>query len=315
MQLAEDIVDYSYLDKKEYKGIPIIKIEDNGTGLPFWIMQLDECAPRPHRHEFVQIIYISRGKLKHVLHHTVFDVYRGDIFIIPPYVPHYFIDEGAVSYEIIEFEFVPEFIDERFSVDNPDSSFMDFAYLEPFLVVEKEIRPRLNLNGGIQLEVEDIFSEILREYEIRENGYQLLIRALLQKLLVLVGREFKRSINGTESQELFDRHREALYQAIAYIDENLSGAVSIEDAARVAMLSQSYFRYLFKQMFHKGFVEYVNDRRIARASEFLRTRPDMLIIDICFESGFNNVTHFNRVFRQTTGVTPTAYRKTVTRST
>jgi AraC-like DNA-binding protein len=181
--------------------------------------------------------------------------------------------------------------------------------------VEKEIRPRLNLNGGIQLEVEDIFSEILREYEIRENGYQLLIRALLQKLLVLVGREFKRSINGTESQELFDRHREALYQAIAYIDENLSGAVSIEDAARVAMLSQSYFRYLFKQMFHKGFVEYVNDRRIARASEFLRTRPDMLIIDICFESGFNNVTHFNRVFRQTTGVTPTAYRKTVTRST
>lgn len=307
-------MDYSFLDKEEYREIPVIRIEENENGLPFLITRLKQrCNLRPHRHEFVQIIYISRGRLKHALHHTVFNVYRGDIFIIPPYVPHYFIDDDVDPFEIIEFEFVPEFIDERFSADNPDNSFMDFAYLEPFLVVEKEIRPRLKLCGGIQLEVERIFTEIIREYETQESNHQLLIRALLQKLLVLVGREFKRSITGTESQELFDRHRDALYQAITYIDENLSSTVSIEEASRVAMLSQSYFRYLFKLMFHKSFVEYVNDRRIAKASELLRTKPEMLIIDICYETGFNSVTHFNRVFRQTTGVTPTGYRKTVTR--
>jgi AraC-like DNA-binding protein/mannose-6-phosphate isomerase-like protein (cupin superfamily) len=305
-------VDYSYLDKDEYKGIPVVRIEENNNGLPFLIVRLEQrCNLHPHRHEFVQIVYISRGKLKHVLHRTVFDVYRGDIFIIPPYVPHYFIDEGADPYEIIEFEFVPEFIDERFSSGSPENSFMDFAYLEPFLVVEKEIKPRLNLSGTIQVEVEALFSEILREYETRDSDYQLLIRALLQKLLVLVGREFKRNISGTASQELFDRHRDALFQAIAYIDENLSGAVSVEEAARVAMLSQSYFRYLFKRMFQKSFVEYVNERRIARAAELIRTRPDMLIVDVCFEAGFNSVTHFNRVFRQTTGATPTAFRKSI----
>lgn len=305
-------MDYSYLDKDEYKGIPIVRIEENSNGLPFLIVRLERrCNLRPHRHEFVQIVYISRGKLKHALHRTVFDVYQGDIFIIPPYVPHYFIDDGAGFFEIIEFEFVPEFIDERFTSGSAENSFMDFAYLEPFLVVEKEIRPRLNLGGGIRVEVEALFSEILREYAARDSDYQLLIRALLQKLLVLVGREFRRSISGTASQELFDRHRDALFQAVAYVDENLSGAVSVEEAARVAMLSQSYFRYLFKQMFQKSFVEYVNERRIARAAELIRARPDMLIIDICFEAGFNSVTHFNRVFRQTTGATPTAFRKSI----
>lgn len=302
-------MDYSYLDNEKYKDIKLYTIAENENGLPFFIIKMDRCAQRIHRHEYVQIVYIWKGRLQHVINDNVFDVFRGDIFVIPPYVPHYFIKGDAEHFELVEFEFIPEFISDRFSISVPGSGITDFAYLEPFLVVEKEVKPRLNLQGRIQLEVETIISEVLREYDTREEGFELLTRALLQKLLVLVGREFKRSLAGSESQALYDRHRDALQASIDFIGNNYAFDISLDDAARVAMLSQSYYRYLFKQMTQKTFTEYLNDLRISKAAELLKTCRDKKIIDICYEVGYNNVNHFNRIFRQSTGSTPMAFKK------
>ena len=302
-------MDYSFLDKDEYKGIPIYRIEDNKNGLPFFAAKLNICNKSIHRHEFVQINYMVRGRLKHVINNNTFEIYKGDIFIIPPYVPHYYIEEQDEKYELIEFEFMPEFINERFSPDLKDNGFMDFAYLEPFFVSENEVKPRLNLKGSIQIEVENILSEVLREYQMQESDFVLLIKAMLLKLLVMVGREFRRSIADTDSQSLFDRQRDALNSALQYINHNYMTDISIEETTRVAMLSQSYFRYLFKQLTQKTFTEYVNDLRINKAIELLRTRNDMKVLDICYEVGFNNINHFNKIFRQITGTTPMSYRK------
>ena len=302
-------MDYSYLDKEEYKDIFLCKIIDNKNGLPFFVIKLSSSAQTKHRHEYVQVIYVCKGRLKHVLGDNCFDVYKGDIFVIPPFVPHYFIDAYNEKYEIIELEFIPEFINERFSLNSEDQSFMDFAYLEPFLVSENEVRPRLNLSGSMQSEVESILSEIIREYENREADFELVIKALILKLLVLVGRKFKKEILGTDSQGVFDRHRDALFSALKFIKENFVNDISVEETARVAMVSQSYFRYLFKQMTQKTFNEYINDLRISKAVDLLKSRPDLKVIDICCEAGFNNVNHFNRIFRQKTGVSPMVFKK------
>lgn len=305
-------MDYSYLDREEYKDVEILRIEDNKNNLPFFIIKLDNtCNQTKHRHEFVQIIFVSKGKLKHAINDNIFDIYRGDIFIIPPYVPHNFIVESSEKYEIIEFEFVPEFINEKFSAEASGGSFMDFAYLEPFLVTEKEMKPRLNLCGSIQLEVEGILDEILKEYEVRDTDFELMVKGLLLKLLILLGREFRKDIAGTEYQKLYERHRDAIYNAIKYIDSNFEKEISIEEVSKIAMLSQSYLRYLFKQITQKTLTEYIQNLRITKAIELLKTRNDMRIIDICHYVGFNNISHFNRVFRQDTGVSPSAFRKGV----
>ena len=302
-------MDYSYLDQEIYRDIKLYSISENQNGLPFFIKRMDECAQEIHRHEYVQIIYVWKGHLKHVIHDNAFDLHRGDIFVIPPYVPHYFIKDDSEYFEIVEFEFTPEYITDQYQTGLSDSGITDFAYLEPFLVVEQDVKPRLNLKGRIQLEIETILGEVFREYETREEGFQLLIRALLQKLLVLVGREFKRSLTGSESQALFDRHRDALQASIDFINLNFASDICLQDAARVAMISQSYYRYLFKQMMQKTFTEYLNDLRISKATSLLERERDKKIIEICYEVGYNNVTHFNRIFRQSTGSSPTAFRK------
>lgn len=302
-------MDYSFLDKDEYKEIPVIKITVNKNDLPFYIICMDKCNQNPHRHEYVQIIYMSRGKLKHVINDNVFEVSKGDIFVIPPYVPHYFIDDAKEKFELIEFEFVPEFVNEKFSSDYMDSSFMDFAYLEPFLVASNALRPRLNLAGALMIEVEEILREIIREYEMKEKDFSLLIKALLLKLLIIVGREYGKSVDHSETSNLFERHRDALHSALMFIEDNLDRTITLEETAKTAMVSQSYFRYLFRLMTQKSFMEYVNEQRINKACRLLNIKPYMKVADICTRVGYNNISHFNRIFRQVTGQTPLMIRK------
>lgn len=303
-------MDYRFLDKAEYEGIRIIRIVDSRNDLPFFIAKLEnQCNREKHRHEFVQIIYILKGKLTHVINNNRFEVCKGDIFVIPPYVPHYYIDDPQEKFELIEFEFIPEFINENFSLHSTIDSFLDFAYLEPFLVAESEVRPRLNLTGRLQLDIEQMLNEAIFEYEARNADFALIIKALLLRLLVLVGREFRRDVAESDSQGLFMRHRNALDNAILYINKNYAENISVEEISRVAMLSQSYFRYLFKQMTQRALNEYISDLRISRSIELLKTRQDLKVIDVCYEVGFKNVNHFNRVFRQKTGVSPMVFRK------
>ena len=73
------------------------------------------------------------------------------------------------------------------------------------------------------------------------------------------------------------------------------------------MLSPSYFSYLFKSITSKTFTEYLNTLRIASTQQLLKT-TDKLILDICYEVGFNNVNHFNRMFKQSVGMSPKQYR-------
>jgi AraC-like DNA-binding protein/mannose-6-phosphate isomerase-like protein (cupin superfamily) len=302
-------MDYRFLNRKEYEGISILRMQDNNWTLPYFIIKMGKCCQHIHRHEFVQIEYIWKGRLKHVINDHVFDVYKGDIFLMPPYVPHRFIDAYADSFELVEFEFAPEFINERFSPDAADAPFMDFAYLEPFLVDENRIRPRLNLTGSLQLEVEGILTEILGEDRERRTDFQLVVKALLLRLLVLVKRESAKTVLEDPTGGLFGRHMLALRATVEHLNANYAKDISVADAADMTMVSQTYFRTLFKQMTGKSFTGYLRALRISRAIEMLEKEPRKKVIDVCYDVGYRNVNHFNRIFRQETGLTPMEMRK------
>lgn len=303
----------SYTEYDANEEMPLLKIQKDGILNPKTFVGKYATKRLPlkwHMHEYLQINYIYKGTMKHVINKCGFEVMKGDIFVIPPYVPHTLIDAQQGDGVIYEFEFEPEFINQNFGDIENVKSFFDFAYIEPFLVSESQVKPRLNLTGKIQKEVEEILEEALMEYTEKEDGYDLLIKSLLLKLLVLVGREFNRTLVKIETNKLYTSHRDAIYNAIKFIDENYTQYISVGDAARVSMLSQSYFSTLFKTITTKTFVEYLNGLRISQAMELLRT-TNKRVIDICCDVGFNNVNYFNKLFRNITGVTPLYYRRNV----
>jgi AraC-like DNA-binding protein len=73
-------------------------------------------------------------------------------------------------------------------------------------------------------------------------------------------------------------------------------------------MSKTYFCYIFKSLTGKTFTEFCTELRIHKAIELLNT-TDMPITEICFNVGYNDVTHFCRTFKKTVGISPKLYRK------
>ena len=297
------------LDRKEYEGIPLYPLGDGlENRLPFFVgkYSLSGNLSPLHRHSVIQINYVSRGKLLHRINNSRYELVRGDIFVIPPYVPHQLIPCGNSDFELVEIEFQPEFVFGGNGITE-DSALFDFSYIEPFLVTECNVRPRLNLSGTSQIKVESLIEEMLDEFGSREDGYLMAIKADLLKLLVVTGRVFHSSLQSSPEMQLFNHHRDAMAETLRFIDENFDQPITIEEAARHALLSQSYFSYLFKMLTNRTFVEYLHERRIQKAMTLLKDSGDR-VLDICYSCGFNNVNHFNRVFKSTVGLSPTQYR-------
>jgi AraC family transcriptional regulator len=83
--------------------------------------------------------------------------------------------------------------------------------------------------------------------------------------------------------------------------------ISLSQLAAIAGMSPHYFSELFKQSTGRAPHQYVLLRRIERAKEKLRD-PKRSIIDAGLDVGFENPSHFARVFRKLEGTTPSKYR-------
>ena len=192
----------------------------------------------------------------------------------------------------------------------PDTWYKVDNVAKVFLASASARDPRVfRLSCTLNEEIDpDLLNEALRENELRRPGFELLIKSLLLKLLVIVGRELTDDLTDSKTRPLFDRHRDAIKGAINYIEEHFTENLTIDSVAKMFMLSPSFFGYLFKNLTSKTFTEYLKDLRIAKAAEMLKT-SDKKVIEICYESGFNNLNHFNRTFKQSVGVSPGAYRR------
>jgi len=261
-----------------------------------------------HSHVYMQMCYVNKGSCRHYVGNRSIIMVKGDIFVIPPFVCHKMERINRNEIEIFECEFMPQFINANLNDLEFNSGIFDFAYLEPFLVAENRVKPRLNLSDSAQVEVEKIMIEINDELLAKRAGYRHMLKADLLRLLVLLGREYAK-LDDSEAIDniIIQKNRKAILNAINYINENYMNNLNLQDISRYSKMSQAYFSRLIKHFTRKTFVEYINEIRIRKSIELLKS-TDKLITDICFEVGFNDLTNFNRVFKRMTGVSPREYR-------
>ena len=82
-----------FTDRPEYANTTLFDFSTNGNpdGLPFYYKVYSTCQLIPHRHSYIQMVYIRRGQLTHVCGSHFNDLRCGDLLLMPPYLPHYFI--------------------------------------------------------------------------------------------------------------------------------------------------------------------------------------------------------------------------------
>jgi len=94
-----------------------------------------------------------------------------------------------------------------------------------------------------------------------------------------------------------------------YLDCNLT----IEDLANSLNISRHHLTEVINKHLNKNFYEFVNGFRLEEVKQLLvnSSKQHITIVGIAFEAGFSSKTTFNTLFRKETGLTPSAYRKTM----
>ncbi|NJN28431.1 MAG: helix-turn-helix transcriptional regulator [Cyclobacteriaceae bacterium] len=99
-----------------------------------------------------------------------------------------------------------------------------------------------------------------------------------------------------------------LPKVLDFIQQNYASKLTLDEAAMLAGMSSSAFSHYFKSRTGKSFTEYINELRLGKAAQLLQWH-EMPISMVCNESGFQNISHFNRSFNKRYKVTPLKYRK------
>lgn len=93
-----------------------------------------------------------------------------------------------------------------------------------------------------------------------------------------------------------------------FVMKHYSEDVNTEKVAALSNLTETSFCRYFKAKTHKTFSQFLNEIRILNACKLL-VNSHMTITEICYNTGYNNISHFNREFKSITGLTAKEYAK------
>lgn len=160
---------------------------------------------------------------------------------------------------------------------------------------------------GTSLEYERIFKRMISELQLCRTDYEEILVLLLRHLLILIHRQLSRQ------HILKNEYLESeMDQAAQYLNDHYNSDISIQEYAASRGMSISWFIRNFKEFTGSTPMQYIISIRIANAQSLLEstTYP---VAEIGRIVGYENPLYFSRIFHKQNGVSPSEYRKQITK--
>ncbi len=237
-----------------------------------------------HTHSYFEIEYALTGKCTQIFKNDSFEFGRGDIALFKQNSRHQFY--ALSELEILRIVIKPEMLPKIY-YDNQDAFDMVHIYNLP----PNEVR-----------RVENILFEIEKEFIAQNDYYLEVIRACLEVFFAIL-------LRIKDAQELIEQKDSLIDFKIflTYIENNLT-TVTPSSVAAYSGYNFPYFSKLFKKKVGTNLSEYINFKKLERATRLL-TDTAKSIEEIVYDVGFNHKSYFHRIFKRYYGVTPEEYRK------
>lgn len=265
----------------------------------FLIKKFDKrCFEAPfHFHPEYELTCITEGCGKRFVGNNMKGFKKNDLVLMGSNLPHCWKldhDKNSAGGSIV-IQFHYNFMGENFW-QSPE--------MELVQKLLKRSMAGIEFKGRIREEIKEL---MIASFDEKTNFTKFIY--LLKILSTLAGsKEFtllnKKRTNPTQS----DFHLERGNKVFAYIVENFHSNVTLDEAAQTIGMTPTAFCKYFKKTTRKTFVETVTDFRINFATQQL-VETDKTIADICFESGFKDMSHFYKIFRSRMEISPLNYRK------
>jgi AraC-like DNA-binding protein/mannose-6-phosphate isomerase-like protein (cupin superfamily) len=160
------------------------------------------------------------------------------------------------------------------------------------------------INCGLKEEVVDLYNRIFDVTKNEKPGYQQVASGDVVKLIGTVLSHIKnKDFSGKPIETIIEKIRQ-------HINDHFNEEIDFAAMASQNSIGYSYFRKMFKKFTGISPGQYTLQVRVARAKDLLITTENS-IKDIAYETGFESVYYFSRIFKEKMGKTPTDLRNSV----
>ena len=247
-----------------------------------------------HFHPEVELIYINKGNGKtHIGNHLSY-FNNSQLLLIGANLPHNgFTDRLTKCGKETLIQFKPEI-------------FGDFLIQLPEMSKIKQLLIRAKKGIRFKAESKKIIGPKIEEIK-HLNGFNRVVK-LLEVLQDLALAEDYEILNSDGyAFETKPQDSEKIDLIFKYINDNFKNQIYLDEIADKASMTVPAFCRYFKRVTGKTFTKLVNEYRVVHATKLL-TENQMSITDVCYECGFNNFSHFNKLFKEFTGKSASKYR-------
>ena len=278
------------MDKRFFEELPPITERD------FYIMAQHHNAKFDfpvHLHKEYELTIVINAEGVRVVGDNTSPIEPIDMVFIGPYTPHAWLSDSSDA-TVITLQFHQDIISQRF---------LEREYSYPIKDMFAKSIMGITFSDETKRTVQKMCAELMTL-----TGFPAVLRVLtiIYTLAIAEGKQLLSSKEYMDDSSSDFKSRRIRF-VDGYVTNNIMKEIKIGDVAAMVNMSPSAFSHFFKRRTNRSFTDYLVNKRIALASKLLTT-TEHTIAEICYDSGFGNISNFNRAFKLVKGVTPKEYR-------
>lgn len=256
-----------------------------------------------HFHPEYELKFVIESKGKRFVGDTIENFQEGDLTLLGPNIPHYWKNDDIHDQsDNLQAKAVVVLFSDNFLGDK----FFSIQEMVPVMELLNKAQAGLVFPNAMNGAVPGMLEQMTKA----RGPHRIIL--MLEILAELASSESRKLLteefsSGTPFLDANSASFMRLQKVHHYVIKNFHYPLQIDDVAQIANMTPHAFCKYFKKSTKKTFMTFLNELRVCHAKKLL-IENRIPISQICVESGFNNISNFNRQFKTGTNMTPSDYR-------
>lgn len=270
------------------------------TNFPFHMKKKKYTSVPSHRHDFIELSFVLKGKGKEWINGNEHDLLPGTIVLLLPYqIHHYHAAEDGEPLLMYICNF-----DMKLLTAGPESAWG----LQDLLLGRDHAQPAfVQLQGKAYEEGVQLWDRLYQEHESSLAWRPIMLRALLLEALSQFIRGMENpAVRQTKSPR--PSSTKGIWPVVQYVYDHYLEALSLNLLSEKFHMHPAQLSTQFGEVFGIHFVDFLHELRVRHACSLLIS-SELPISQVAFESGFSSYPTFSRSFHRIKGISPSQYRE------